>query len=104
VAAAESSKELVYLKSLLEELLNDKIEIHFNMDSQSVIMLIKNGVVNRRSKHIEVKFRYIHELVKEKTVVLKYCPATKMIADIFTKPLNTLKFTKLKDKIMNKLE
>jgi len=61
------------LKSLLEELLNDKIEIHLNMDNQSTIMLIKNGVVNRRNKHIEVKFRYIHEQVKEKTVVLKYC-------------------------------
>jgi len=47
-----------YLKLLLE-LLNDKIEIHLNMDSQSAIMLIKNGVVNKRSKHIEVKFRYI---------------------------------------------
>jgi len=94
-------KELVYLKSLLEELLNNKIEIHLNMGSQSAIMLIKNDVVNRRSKHIEVEFRYIHELVKEKTVVLKYCPTTELI---FTKPLNTSKFTNLKDRIMNKLE
>jgi len=104
VAAAECCKELIYLKSLLEELLNDKIEIHLNMDNQSAIMLIKNGVVNRRSKHIDVKFRYIYELVKEKTVVLKYCPTTEMLADIFTKPLNTSKFTNLKDRIMNKLE
>jgi len=64
VAAAECCKELVYLKSLLEELLNDKIEIQLNMDSQSAMMLIINGIINKKSKHIEVKFHYIHDLVK----------------------------------------
>ena len=63
MAAAECCKELVYLKSLLEEMHN-KIEIHLYMDSQSTIMIIKNRV-NRRSKRIEIKFRYIHELIKE---------------------------------------
>jgi len=104
VAAAECCKELVYLKSLLEELLNDKIEIHLNMDSQSAMMLIKNGIINKRSKHIEVKFYYIHDLVKKGTIVLKYCPTTEMLADILTKPLNTLKFKNLKDRIMKEIK
>lgn len=103
IAAAECCKELVYLKSLLEELLNKEIKIELNIDNQSAITLIKNGIVNKRSKYIDVKFRFIHDLVKNNIISLKYCPTTEQIADILTKPLNTNNYLKLSDKIVMKL-
>ncbi len=66
----------IYSKTLLEELLNDKINIELNMDSQSAIALIKNDIINKRSKHIDVKFRFVHELFKDKVISLKYYPMT----------------------------
>jgi len=104
VAAAECCKELMYLKSLLEELLNDKIKICLNMDSQSAMMLIKNGIINKKSKHIEVRYHYIHDLVKKGIITLNYCPTAEMLADILTKPLNTIKFKNLKDKILKEIK
>lgn len=94
IAASECCKELMYLKSLLEELLNESIPVELNIDNQSAIALIKNGIINKRSKHIDVRFRYIHELVRDGVVKIKYCPTNKQLADIFTKPLNIVKFNK----------
>lgn len=69
------------------------------MDNQSTIVLIKNGIINRRSKHIDVKFRFVHELVRVGVVNLKYCPTGDQLADVFTKPLNTVKFAKFRDEL-----
>lgn len=100
MAAAKCCKELVYLKALSEELLNKPMTIELNIDNQSAMALITNGVVNRRSKHIDVRYRFIHDLVKKKIVKLKYCPTHMHVADIFTKPLNVQKFEKCKKNLM----
>jgi len=97
---AECCKELIYLKTLLEELICEEVHIELNIDNQSAISLIKNGIVNKRSKHIDVKFRFIHELVKDRIIRLKYCPTSEQIADILTKPLAATNFKKFRDKIV----
>lgn len=66
------------------------------IDNQNALYLIKNGIVNKRSKHIEVKFHYIHSLVTEKLIEVKYSPTTEQLADILTKPLDHVKFKELK--------
>jgi hypothetical protein len=53
-------------------------------DSQGYI-LSKNAIVNKRSKHIEVKyFYYIRDLVKDETVILEYIPTAEQTAEILT--------------------
>ncbi|GJQ79222.1 S2P [Trypoxylus dichotomus] len=49
ITAAECTKELVYLKCLLSEILNAQVKVRLNVDNQSAIKLIKNGVFNKRS-------------------------------------------------------
>lgn len=80
--------------------LNKRIKTELNIDNQSAMMLITNGVINRRSKHIDVKYRFVHDLVKQKTVKLKYCPTDKQIANSLTKPLNKLKFEKYRKNLV----
>lgn len=41
VAAAQCSMELLYIKTLFEELLNREVSIHLNIDNQSTLALIK---------------------------------------------------------------
>lgn len=48
----------MYLKFLIDELTNTKVKI--NVDNQSTITLMKTGVMNRRSKHIEVRYHFIN--------------------------------------------
>ena len=44
----------------------------------------------------DIKFYYIREQVEDKTVAICYCPTENMLADIFTKPLCSPRFIKLR--------
>ena len=52
-----------------------------------------------RSKHIEIKFHYIRQLVKEKEVAMEFCKSEDQVADILTKPLQAEAFYKLNHKL-----
>jgi hypothetical protein len=67
------------------------------LDNKSVIDLAKNLVHHERNKHIDVKFYFIREQVKEKKVELIYVNSEDQITNIFTKPLPTMKFEKCKN-------
>jgi len=101
IDAAECCKELLYLKTLLDELQNEDIQIKLNIDNQSTIALIVNGVVNKRSKYIDVKYRFVDDMIKNNIIKIKYCPAENQKADILTKPLNRVKFEKCKEHMVN---
>lgn len=49
-----------------------------------------------RSKHIDIKFRHIHELVKDAIIELEFCQSKDQVADVFAKLLSTDAFTRLK--------
>ena len=65
-------------------------------DNKSAIALTKNPMFHGRSKHINIKFHYIRELVKNQEIELEFCRSENQVADIFTKPLKTNVFEKLK--------
>ncbi|KAF2354671.1 Zinc finger CCHC-type [Trinorchestia longiramus] len=52
-----------------------------------------------RSKHIDIKFHYVRDLVRNKEVDLVYCLSNDMLADIFTKGLSAEKFSRLRRKL-----
>ena len=67
------------------------------MDSKLALALAKNLVYHERSKHIDIRFHFIKEHVKEKNVELTYMKTHDQVADIFTKPLAADPFHKLKN-------
>lgn len=91
VSITQASKEAVYLKNLLNELTNVNSVIQLYNDNQSAQKLVYNPVFHNRTKHIDVKYHYIRELVEQEIVKLCYLPTEKMIADIMTKGLHAAK-------------
>lgn len=87
VAASEAVKELVWLSSLIKELMTGFNIATLYMDNQSAIRLIKNPEFHKRSKHIDVRFHFIREKYEEKLFELNYVPSAEQTADILTKPL-----------------
>ncbi|XP_071646640.1 uncharacterized protein [Temnothorax longispinosus] len=96
ISAAECCKEVLYLKAVLEELRDKTITAEIHIDNQSAIHLMKTGILNRRSKHIDVRFRFIQEKIAENNIDIKYCCTENQPADILTKPLSFVKFEKHK--------
>jgi hypothetical protein len=60
--------------------------------NQSCVNLSDNLVFHDRSKHIEIKYHYIKDMVQRKRVHVKYLPNHEHITYIFTKPLAKEKF------------
>jgi hypothetical protein len=46
---------------------------------------------------LSIKHHYIQHLIKDKEIVVEYCTSEYQIADIFTKPLKTNVFLKMKN-------
>eukprot|EP00934_Nitzschia_sp_Nitz4_P000074 Nitzschia sp. Nitz4//scaffold495_size4786//1166//4435//NITZ4_009233-RA/size4786-processed-gene-0.0-mRNA-1//-1//CDS//3329553072//74//frame0 len=72
-------------------------------DNTSAMLLEKNGRSSstKRTKHMDVRYFYIKDMVDDGEVKIKHCPTDAMLADYFTKPLQGKPFYKLRDKIMN---
>ena len=52
----------------------------------------ENLVFHDKSKHIDIKYHYIRDLVQRGEVKLQYPAMDKQIADVLTNPLSKVKF------------
>jgi hypothetical protein len=68
-------------------------------DNQSCIKLSENPVFHDKSKHIEIKYQYIRNMVEKGAVELHYIATDEQIADVLTKPLSRVKLEYFKDKL-----
>ncbi|KAF2347387.1 Reverse transcriptase RNA-dependent DNA polymerase [Trinorchestia longiramus] len=100
VALADAAHEAIWLKQLLDNLeFKTGGPMVVNEDNQSAICLAQNPKYHGRSKHIDIKFHYVRDLVRNKEIDLLYCPSNDMLADIFTKGLSAEKFSRLISKL-----
>ena len=69
------------------------------VDNKSATALAKNPIHHERSKHIDTRFHFIREHIKEGDVELVHENTYEQIADIFTKPLKADMFYYLQKKL-----
>ena len=55
---------------------------------------IKDGAVNSKSKHIMVKYHYVHEMLENNEISIDYISTHDMVADPLTKRIPEDMFTK----------
>ena len=63
MAVVEASKEVVWLVGLVKELSIEQGGVQLHYDSQNAIDLAKNQVYHATTKHIDVRFHKIRELM-----------------------------------------
>ena len=61
-------------------------------DNKGSNALTVNPEHHARTKHIDIKYHYIRQLVEDKDIDIQYIPTAAMAADILTKPLATKVF------------
>ena len=90
ISMSFASRELVWLRRLAVDFgkCSDSVSTVLFSDNQGAIRYCKNGTVSDSTKHIQVKFHYVRDLVCNKTIDLRYICTQDMIADIMTKALN----------------
>uniref|UniRef100_A0AAV1VGB9 Uncharacterized protein n=1 Tax=Peronospora matthiolae TaxID=2874970 RepID=A0AAV1VGB9_9STRA len=92
IALYAAAQEAVWLRLLLSDIgveLGAATSIY--EDNQDCIALAKNPVYHTRTKHIDIKYHFLRDKVKEGVIELEYMPTEAMIADGLTKALGRTK-------------
>ena len=61
-------------------------------DDLSAIDMSKNSVLHFKTKHIEIHHHFLSDLVEQKLISLEYIPIESQLTNIFTKPVDALRF------------
>jgi hypothetical protein len=72
-------------------------------DNQGSLFLGNHAKTNSRTKHIDIRHHFIRECCESNIIKLLYIPTTKMLADLFTKPLGPNKFVEARKQFMSLL-
>jgi hypothetical protein len=98
VAAASSACQIVWLRRILtvlnQEQSSPTVVFCYNI---SAIKLSNIPIMHSRSKHIDVRFHFLHHLVKDGILELIHCSTQQQVADILTKPLKLDTFLKMRN-------
>ncbi|KAL4304503.1 hypothetical protein GQ457_10G014750 [Hibiscus cannabinus] len=92
MAVVEAAKEALWLIGLVKELGLEQGGVQLHYDSQSAIHLAKNQVYHARTKHIDVRFHKIGELIASGEILLQKVHTANNAADMLTKTVVTDKF------------
>jgi len=75
VALGAATQEVVWLRRLLSDIkAPPKTPTIIREDNQGAIAIAKNSISHVRTKHIDIKFHYVHEAIHDRTVESVYCP------------------------------
>ena len=95
-ATIQASKEAMWLQQILSEFgFEQQHPTTLWCDNQSAIQLCKDSVQHQHRKHIELHMHFIRKLINDHVLEVLYFPTEDQVANIFTKTLIEMKFTKL---------
>ena len=95
ISLSEACQELIWLRNLLKDF---HVAFEKNVmyeDNQSCLTSLSSEKFSSKSKHIEVRYHFAKDLKQKNLVNFQYCPSENMIADMLTKPLESVKLRKL---------
>jgi hypothetical protein len=97
VAFHLAAQQAVKLQLLLHEMTGRTGPIVIHCDSTGCIANLKNTITSEFTKHIAVRYHASREMVADQKLVPQYINTSDNIADVFTKPLVNVKFSKFRE-------
>ena len=95
MALSDCTKEALYAINLLGEFFTISYPVTVNIDNKGAAHIAENDINNKRTNHIDIRYHFVRQYIKNKTVELFYVPSAENVSDIFTKPLGPEVFNKL---------
>jgi len=99
IAARMACSEVVWLTKLFSELFEHMLDntVIF-CDNQSGIHLSKNLVFHNHSKHIDIRYHFIWNMVQQGAIRLQHIRTDEQVTNILTKPLGKVKFLSFRER------
>ena len=89
MAATHARKEAVWLQILCLDIGFVQKGVRLDCDSQSAIFLAKNPSYHTKTKHIDVQYHFVRDMVEDKKLLLEKVDTVKNVADSLTKSIST---------------
>jgi hypothetical protein len=94
IMAMHAAKEAIWLHHLIRELFPNSFTLTtLFCDNQAVLKLAINNNYCMWTKHIDIHYHFICQVINSKDIVIIYCPTDNMTVDILTKALSSWKAT-----------
>jgi hypothetical protein len=100
MALTDSAKDLLAVHNVMNEIATNVNEVSIvnpsivNVDNISTIFISENRVNNSRTRHIDIRYMFVRELIENNVLALRHVATENNMADMFTKALveRTLRF------------
>lgn len=94
-ALSLATKEALWLKQLQHETIgNADAAIQMYCDNRGAIELARNNNVSEKTKHIDIKVKFVHFEIERKNIAVEHVSTDDMLADVLTKALPKCKHLK----------
>jgi hypothetical protein len=93
MASTHASKEEIWLQILYSGIRLVQQAVRIDCDSQSAIFLAKNPTYHSKTKHIDIQYHFVRDMIEEKKVLLMKVDTLKNVADSLTKYVSTENFS-----------
>ena len=93
----EAMKEAIWLQGLLDDLGVEQDFLRVRCDSMSVIYLAKNQVYHAQTKHIDVRYHFIRDVLDDGDIRLVKIHTNDNPANMLTKVVTGVKFKHCKN-------
>jgi hypothetical protein len=104
-AEAAAMQEALWINGLLKELgIGGRKPAIIYGDNQATQSHTKNGIRSERTKHIDIRYYFITDLVERGVMDLRYVRSEENQADILTKALGLQVFDRLRKMILTRVE
>ncbi|KNZ54851.1 hypothetical protein VP01_2833g2, partial [Puccinia sorghi] len=98
-ALADGVQENQWIKFLVEELWEESLDpTTFHVDNQGLVEKIKNFGSNSKTKHLDIKMKWLRDLNNKNEIVVTLIPSEKMIANTLTKASNAQSLDRLRER------
>jgi hypothetical protein len=102
MALGDAVQEALYLRQLLDDMgFKQSGPTLLFEDNQGCIFMANKDAHSKRTKHIDIRFKFVQEAVQEQTVSVRYLHSKMMPADCLTKPLSRDRLSVCRSRIMH---
>ena len=97
MSLTEAVKEAIQPQGLTDNIGIEQDFLGVHYDSMNVIYLAKNQVYHARTKHIDVKYHFVRDVLKDEDIEVKKIHTKDNPADMLTKVVLGVKFSHYKN-------
>ena len=97
MSLSDTSRQIIWFRNLFSELGVQLAPIPLFGDNQGSIFLASNPVQEKRLKHIDLCYHFIHDTIQMHQVELYFIEGVQNPADMFTKNLGRIKFHQFRE-------